>query len=238
MTINEFTTKARMYRVFSQEEIAWFFSQDTESIKKALMELAKDHGWKGFGVNVQKQILALNKEEPLKLFVQWYICTTDFTTRPYTIRLLCKEAQIRLLEIPGIADVVKAYAAHHEVCDEAMDKLFAVKENFDAYIWHRRLTECGFCKLMELDPEIRDKLLYTYIMSHHLHEPQELLMVKKLLLQNPKLLQYYNEKYGFCNKVQGYMNLCLLSAVTSLSLQVGALDSLHRPLGPTTLDQA
>lgn len=237
MEIKNFVESA-VKRELTQEQIAWFFDQPEPIIKETLEHLSLKRDWGGFDKSFEEAILALsNPEKVFLMYVQWYICTVDFDTRPWRIKDLSKKAQSRLLEIPDAADVIKSYAAHHEFCDEVIVKLFDNFENFKAYIYHRRLSEVGFYKMMELKPELRDKLLYQYLISYHLREPQELLMIKKLSLDS-KVLDYYNEKYGFCSKVRGYMELALMRTFSALAQQVNALDVWHRPLGPTTLDQA
>ena len=199
----------------TQEDVIWFFGclQKEEEIKATLNHLALKRDWKGFDEKFEEQILALqNWEVALRQYVLYYICVCDFECRPWKIHKLGKSAQIKLLQIHNISDVVRAYGLNHEFCQEAIKLLFRDFDNFQAYISSRGLGDAGVSIMFGLPEKRGEKFLDTYFLYHKLREHQELEMIKKLPLNSPALLHYV-EKYDLCSRARTILMLQGLQAL-------------------------
>ena len=215
----------------TQEDVIWFFGflLKEEDIKNTLEHLALKRDWKGFDEKFEEQILALqNWEVALRQYVLNYICVCDFDRRPWVIHKLGKSSQVKLLQIYNISDVVRAYSANHEFCEEAIRLLFDNLENFKAYVSQRKLGDIGISTMLSLPEKQREKFCDTYFLHHKLHEHQELEMLKKLPLNSPSLLRYV-ERYDLCSRARTILMLQGLQALRNVGKAVVYLNSLNMP---------
>ena len=215
----------------TQEDVIWFFGclQKEEEIKATLNHLALKRDWKGFDEKFEEQILALqNWEVALRQYVLYYICVCDFECRPWKIHKLGKSAQIKLLQIHNISDVVRVYSANQEFCEEAIKLLFDNLENFKAYVSPRKLGDIGISTMLSLPEKQREKFCDIYFLHHKLREHQELEMLKKLPLNSPSLLRYV-ERYDLCSRARTILMLQGLQALRNVGKAVVYLNSLNMP---------
>lgn len=217
MTKQDFILAA-LRQTLTQEQVNWLFTQPEADVRMVLVNLAKRNDWAGFTSDFEQKIDNLcNSNQAWVWYMQYYICTINTETNPWTIRNLSPSAQIRVLGLSGITYLIGEYAKHHYFCERALETLFENKQYFNAYVSYRKLDKTGFIKMLtSLDKE---ELLKIYICRYKLSEKNELEMVKRISALSP-VLEEYMTTHMLSPKVQNLLLLQLMQELRKLKKQV------------------
>lgn len=230
MEIKEFV-KSAVKRELTPDQIAEFFNRQPEnSVEETLKHLSLRRDWAGFDRSFEDAIFAMpDYRKAFWWYVQWYICTVDEERCNREVRQLSRPAQVKMVELPDITQLIRQYARYHTLCEEAEAELFKNDDNFDAYVDRRELTDTGVESMLALPEDKQQQFLELYFLRHKLREDQEFEMIEKVSFNSPALKSYI-ERYGLSQKVNSYLAVMILQGLTGLSKQAVAFAGVNTPI--------